>query len=193
VNTHALRLRIVVLTCRQSSWGLSYETKAQLTSAAMNDQKGKHPVVDYLERRISQVGDRGGKVIVEEAVLKHGRQFTAIERPKEFRLGALKRCFANAGDVACREKGIYVEGFVISSQTVFPIHHAWITLDGIHAIDVTLRGAVQNYSYFGIPFSLRVLEKWSARRGYWELLDELADLDELQSDAARYLATFENL
>jgi hypothetical protein len=50
-------------------------------------------------------------------------------------------------DLACAERGIYVEGFAITPIFGTPFHHAWITLDGIHAIDVTLKKAPE-CSYF---------------------------------------------
>jgi hypothetical protein len=141
-----------------------------------------------LERRIS----RGGNVTVEEAVLKHGRPFIAIGRPTGYRLGRVKQCYANAGKAACAEKGIYVEGFAMDSKRFFP--HAWITLDGIHAIDLTLRDPVNNFFYFGIPFCVDVLEEWRARRGNrGRLLDAMDDdLDQMLSDAAHFSPTFES-
>jgi hypothetical protein len=71
------------------------------------------------------------------------------------------------------------------------IQHAWITLDGVHAIDVTLRDPASDVLYFGIPFSLEVLERWIRKRRHWGLLDALdTDIDELLADAGRHPPTF---
>ena len=125
----------------------------------------KHPVRDFLlrwkDKHVSEA---------ELAVLEFGRIFTPINRPKGFRLRKAKQCFANAGDYATRDDpklGNYVEGFTASkSQT--PFHHAWLTLDGETAIDVTLPDA-SDYTYFGIEFPTVLLRHWITQRGYWGL------------------------
>ena len=87
----------------------------------------KHPVRDFLlrwkDKHISSA---------ELAVLEFGRVFTPINRPKGFRLGKAKQCFANAGDYATRvpKLGNYVEGFAASDGEA-PFHHAWLTLVGV--------------------------------------------------------------
>jgi hypothetical protein len=60
-----------------------------------------------------------------------------IPRPKGYRRQwARKQCFRNAGILADRGMGTYCEGFILSPpHFLFPIHHAWITLDGKTAID----------------------------------------------------------
>lgn len=37
-----------------------------------------------------------------------------------------------------------------------PVHHGWLTIDGIHAIDVTLRDT-RHCQYFGVAFSIEQL------------------------------------
>jgi hypothetical protein len=149
-----------------------------------HDLKDEHPVKRGLLSQVSAFRPYGN-IKVQDAVLKHGYPFIGIKRPKEYRPRAIKKCFVNAGDIACRERGIYVEGFAITPIGGTSFHHAWITLDGIHAIDVTLKNAPE-CSYFGIPFSLEVLQRWTARRGYWTLIsasDSDAGIDELLKDA----------
>ncbi len=159
-----------------------------------------HQRIDFEQR--AQVGN----VAVEKAVLECGQFFLGIQRPKQFRKRKEQNCFGNAADLALNGRGIYVEGFATVS---FPIgnqqrnglpsiaHHAWITLDGCHAIDVTWRADPADCRYFGIPFSQRVLERWIARRwesngNYWgPLLDwsqaPFADLlRDIQSEAAQF-------
>jgi len=136
-----------------------------------------HPVVIALRSRAA-VGITGDGA--EKAVLKYGRSFVGIERPKGYRPRAPKNCYQNAGDLACTGRGQYVEGFAISGNTGACCQHAWITIDGVHAIDVTWRNAVQCH-YFGIVFPAEVLATWMLKRGYWGLLDPVED--ELLLDA----------
>jgi hypothetical protein len=85
-----------------------------------------------------------------QAVADHGRPYIGIDRPKGFRQRALKQCYANAGRLAMAGRGIYVEGFATISQgDITP--HAWITLDGLHAIDPTWSMAPSHF-YYGIQF-----------------------------------------
>jgi len=60
--------------------------------------------------------------------------------------------------------------------------HAWVTLDGLHAIDVTWRDG-PNCHYFGIVFPKTVLAHWVSKRGYFGLLDPV-DVDLLRATAA---------
>ena len=98
-----------------------------------------------------------------KAVLKVGRTFIGIARPKGYRQMKQKQCFGNAAKLALHNRGIYVEGFVLTPGS-WPIHHAWLTLDEVHAIDVTLKDAPACH-YLGIPFSHEVLCEWYIRRG----------------------------
>jgi hypothetical protein len=89
------------------------------------------------------------KVDAERAVISRGRPFIGIERPKGYRhQRAIKQCFWNAADAAMRGRGTYVEGFVVTPDDWWPFHHAWLTLDGQHAIDQTLPDAPKCH-YFG--------------------------------------------
>ncbi len=76
----------------------------------------------------------------------------------------------NAGDYALSHPkfGTYVEGFA-ASDDMPPFHHAWLTLDGETAIDVTLRDT-KAYFFFGIEFPTAFLSKWLDRRRHWGLL-----------------------
>jgi hypothetical protein len=99
-----------------------------------------HPVLEALRDRL-----RVRKVISPNCpdegmieVIARGRPFVGIERPKGFRHQMkAKGCFCNAGRVAMDERATYVEGFILSLGMLIP--HAWLTLDGVHAIDQTLR------------------------------------------------------
>jgi hypothetical protein len=67
-------------------------------------------------------------------VVEHGRLYVGRSRPKGYRKQAAKKCFYNAGRFALDDRGIYVEGY--ASHRGNPVHHAWVTLDGVHATDV---------------------------------------------------------
>jgi hypothetical protein len=91
------------------------------------------------------------------AVVAYGHPFTGIKRPRGYRMMKKKQCFGNAYRVALAEKrGLYCEGFAMSSGTRWPIQHAWITLDETHAIDVTWDDPEQS-SYFGISIPINPL------------------------------------
>ena len=59
------------------------------------------------------------------------------------------------------ERATYVEGFIMTDLGL--THHAWVTLDGAHAIDVTLPDVV-GCEYFGIPFTNRAVGAWLVRQ-----------------------------
>jgi hypothetical protein len=118
-------------------------------------EEGENPVVREIRRRIQwDLGD----LTIERLVVKYGSSFKGIERPKGYRLRAEKQCYMNSfcladaghGDA---HRGFYVEGFVLRGDHLF--QHAWVTPDGRHAIDVTLRGPASENHFFGIPFPTR--------------------------------------
>jgi hypothetical protein len=147
----------------------------------------RYPVALELERHVNSLRS----VKVENVVLKHGRPFIWTERPSGYRRRAIKRCFVNAGKLAFEKRGVYVEGFAMAGKAGLAFHHAWITLDGLHAIEVTL--SASNVSYFGIPFSLEVLQRWTVKQGYWGLLHNhypIEKMEELLTDAGRHRPKF---
>jgi hypothetical protein len=113
-------------------------------------------------------------------VIEYGRSFVGVKRPSEYRLGPIKNCYANAGNLAVDDEGIYVEGFAMSPGTGLPFHHAWLTTDGVNAIDVTLRSPAQDCSYFGIAFSRRLFGQSLQARKVWGLLDAGYDVDDMK-------------
>jgi hypothetical protein len=98
---------------------------------------------------------------IQNAILEDGRPFVGIGRPKGYRQRKQKECFRNAFNLSLGGRGVYVEGFVISNAVFY---HAWVTLDGVHAIEVTLRDAPDCH-YIGVPFSPKVILRWIVRRG----------------------------
>jgi hypothetical protein len=106
-----------------------------MTRANISSQDQPHPVA----RRLSRWASLDKASPEEKAVLAHGQPFVGIARPKGYRLRAIKQCFVNAGDLALRGLGTYVEGFAIDPKTGALVHHAWLSLDGTNAVDVTWR------------------------------------------------------
>jgi hypothetical protein len=126
-----------------------------------------HPVVEYLQSWLHT----GRLSAAERIVLELGRVYRPTLRPKYFRLRAPKQCFFNAGEYAGRgpQFGNYVEGYA-ASATQPPFHHAWLSLDGETAIDVTLRDPM-SYQYFGIEIPTTLLEIWMVWRRHFGILD----------------------
>jgi hypothetical protein len=156
------------------------------------EESSSNPVVAFLRARVSS---SPGNVAVEEAVLGHGRPYIGIRRPKNYRPRAVKRCFANAANLAFGGRGIYVEGFAVGSEDPdLVLHHAWITLDGVHAIDVTWRRQASDCHYYGIAFPNDVVRRLLLRRNYWApVLDYWeAPFDELLKHTQHDLAAFTN-
>ena len=89
----------------------------------------------------------------------------------------------NAGDLALQHRGTYVEGFALYPDGRGPVHHAWLTLDGIHAVDVTWRMGPAGCDYFGITFTNGVLERFTSRTRSWGPLLGSSQHDEVLRDA----------
>jgi hypothetical protein len=75
--------------------------------------------------------------------------------------------------LAIEGRGTYVEGFAMSAPGQSAIHHAWITTDNVHAMDLTWTNPelFTDPHYFGIPFPLEVLTSILANSTrYWTAL-----------------------
>jgi hypothetical protein len=129
-----------------------------------------HPVEAQLRQLIA---DRFGAVVTYRAVLALGRPYVGLPRPQEFRRGRPKQCFRNAALLALDRCGIYVEGFACSNQGSRDVmHHAWITVSGSDAIDVTW-ATPEDCHYFGIPMEPSEMRRWVLRRRAFGILDPL--------------------
>ncbi|MFQ3451795.1 hypothetical protein PMN64_00500 [Bradyrhizobium sp. UFLA01-814] len=101
-------------------------------------------------RAYSKHGDN----TIERIVLEHGVPFTGIDRPKGMRLRKAQYCFRNSFYAASEQPGmLYVEGFAAVANSVV-VHHGWISPDGVHAIDVTLRYPPESIEFFGVAFTV---------------------------------------
>ena len=98
----------------------------------------------------------------------NGKLFIGIKRPKGFRQMMRKNCFQNSQRVAIAGRATYVEGLCLGRSGI-AFAHGWLTLDGQHAIDVTLPDAEScACAYFGIPFDTVALAKAICKSGYHE-------------------------
>jgi hypothetical protein len=95
----------------------------------------------------------------------------------------------NAGDLALRGHGTYVEGFPLCPDGGAPVHHAWLTLDGTNAVDVTWRNSARDCHYFGIPFSITVLEHFMRRTKSWGPLLAGDEQEKVLREAGLLIAT----
>jgi hypothetical protein len=156
-----------LIICGKAMREHEHSTPTSIQKLANASSLAPHPVVRSLLRSLSHWAKHNMASPAEQAVLKYGRAFTGIARAKGYRFRAIKKCFVNAGDLALGGSGTYVEGFAISPSVGIPVHHAWLTLDGTDAVDVTWRTPASECHYFGISFSNEVLEKFIRRTKCW--------------------------
>lgn len=126
------------------------------------------PIKSYLLRNT----DNPYRSCIEAVLLEHGCPFIGIARPKGFPLRAPQNCYMNAAVVAVDQgRGTYVEGLALGRSGGLVLH-AWLTLDGTNAVDITWREPAAECQYFGIPFLVEVLRKFTRRtRTYGPLLE----------------------
>lgn len=107
------------------------------------------------------------------ALQERGKKFVGIERPKGFRRQWRERdCFRNSTSVAFKDKrAIYVEGVAWDLGCGF--HHAWITLDGEHAIDPTWPRPGTAYLGITVPFE-ELCRATIGTRHYGAVIERLA-------------------
>jgi hypothetical protein len=118
-------------------------------------------------------GSRRGAIRCLEA----GRFFTYRPLPDDFLPLARGECFSNAQEITLHRGCDYVEGFAGLKGDERAIHHAWNTMDGTGALDVTWRvpnRARENMWYFGISIPPRIVAEalvpLSDRDGEFSLL-----------------------
>lgn len=124
-----------------------------------------------------------GNTDVEKLVLKYGRSFTPVPRPKGIRQRAKKQCFSNSLTLAAEERAVYVEGFAMEfiegRQVRF--RHAWNTHDGVTAFDTTLKdNSGVRYLGIAIPTNLAMDELLSNRQGI-PFLDARKSLEKMEA------------
>jgi hypothetical protein len=93
-------------------------------------------------------------VAVHRWVLAEGRFFAVQKRPRGFKLGKPRECYANASTLALVEDDLaYCEGIVEAGLPLL-IEHGWCVRDG-RVIEVTLKKPA--LSYFGVLIDLETL------------------------------------
>ena len=147
-----------------------------MTGGEAPDTTSSHPVEHALRRAIA---NPRANTVLERLVLEFGQPFFGASLPNAYQYGPPKSCFENAGRSAFYDCGIYVEGFAISPNLDFALHHAWLTEDGITAIDVTWSNSKQCY-YFGVLFSPEVFQDTLHARRNWGLLDAANSVAEMR-------------
>jgi hypothetical protein len=101
-------------------------------------------------------------------------------------------CFANAARLAFDNRGRYVEGFALTPEGR-PIHHAWVTLDGIHAVDVTWSEWATDAQYFGIEIPAKPLARALLDRNLTGSLLDPFDRDSLVAAVGSVSGRFRSL
>jgi hypothetical protein len=105
---------------------------------------------------------RTGQPLTYQHIVREGREFTPMRRPKDFCKMKSGACFYNAL-VALQRRVIrdpecglrYAEGFAqltLSSGITWWVHHAWIVDLGDNAIDVTWQNAGLRYIGFVLDY-----------------------------------------
>jgi hypothetical protein len=127
-------------------------------------QTPDHPALQHLKWKLEQ----GAIDPAAKTVLKFGKQFVGVARPRGYRWRAQKQCFSNSHELALKGKGTYVEGFASSAvDPNFPVHHAWLTLNGEDAVDVTWRSPPEKCFYFGIAFPNEIVTRYGVDDNCW--------------------------
>lgn len=92
----------------------------------------------------------------EDFVLKHGKFYESVPRPRGLRLGMPKACFANSIFLGARRNWKYVEGYATpildNGASIFPVHHGWNLDDKGRLVDSTWKRI--GSAYFGVEFSI---------------------------------------
>ena len=127
-------------------------------------------IVERLASLASMSDERGA---VARFVLEHGKAFVPVALPRGVRKRAPGKCFEIATKLALNGSGFsYVEGFACHRSSESPlIHHAWITTDGIHAVDPSAQLCATNGAYFGVAFPLKSVAGLMLARGYYGVLN----------------------
>lgn len=122
-------------------------------------------VEETLRQQVAAWETLGHPALMERFVLRNGRAFMPARRVG--RRGRLKQCYANATSRVLRHGGEYVEGYTLTCG--LPISHAWVTLDGVGAMDPTL--PADEHEYFGVVLPTRILTRELGLLGHYGILD----------------------
>ena len=124
-----------------------------------------------LRRMVDGWESLGHPALLERFVLRNGRAFTPRKRIGRRRKA--RHCFQNSTHFISEQDGEYVEGYV---DCIIPIHHAWVTINGTDAMDLTLKDT-EDREYFGVVFSREVLWEEMLKTGHYGILDTTRGLN----------------
>jgi hypothetical protein len=98
-------------------------------------------------------------------IARLGQPFAPSPIPKGLpRFRKMKQCFRNAFNAACADQRLlYVEG--VAALGCLCTEHAWNSLDGEHAIDLTWRDAPVVPVYFGVAIPIKEAAKLFGTNG----------------------------
>lgn len=113
------------------------------------------------------------KMTGADIVLKHGSFFTPQPKPDCIPWDPVRLCFMNAANLALSDPGMtYVEGFADSG--LMPTEHAWVVDVKGRVFDSTWRK--HGLSYFGVPFTTRLLRQSLVANGYYGMFGAMGRL-----------------
>jgi hypothetical protein len=126
---------------------------------------------------------------VERLVIERGRPFVGIKgHGLKLQRDSSANAFLNASRSSLRGKGVYVEGFALKPGKKEPIHHAWLAVDEMHAVEATWPEEANRCEYFGIviPRELQLKLLKLVGKSILEDCDE-ALLETYSSHVKRYM------
>lgn len=119
-----------------------------------------------LEQRVEVWASMNHPSILERFVLRNGKPMESTKlKGRPLKQGL---CFRNATWFSERGVGTYTEGFACRLNIPFPIHHAWVTVDG-KAMDPTWRKP-EEAVYYGVEFSREEVIERSLATGCYGVL-----------------------
>ncbi len=96
---------------------------------------------------------------VEDFISQHGQTYDVRKKPKHIPYDTKQECYRNALRFVWNNPSYtYVEGFATTG--ILPVQHAWVVNENNEIIDTTWRwqpDALQTWRYFGVPFSIDVI------------------------------------
>jgi hypothetical protein len=86
-----------------------------------------------------------------DLLVKYGRFFVPMDRPKKYMRGKKKECFGNSLDLAMAHEELrYCEGLTLLDGLPVPTEHGWCVTEAGSVVDVTLKSP--GLTYFGVAF-----------------------------------------
>ena len=128
------------------------------------EHEGLCAIIHRLDGRV--ISGNPAKEMIE-ALRDRGKEYVAIPRPKGFRHQKEKKeCFYNAYSAAMKRRKVrYVEGVAFAPSPGIWLPHAWLTMDGVHAIDQTW-DYQEGMRYIGIELPIKEVAGAAERRGW---------------------------